>query len=492
VRRRRLGIPNSVLVLAGNLTIAACSFLRNIVIAHSVTVSDFGIAATFALVVSLIELGTDTGIDRQIVTGDRSKVRSLIANGHSFLVLRGSVAAGLLGFAAIPIARLFHLPHLVWAFASLALIPLIRGFSNLESFRKQRRQQMYPAFLLDVIPAIGSLITSFIVVRIVADYRAMLYTMIAHAVYHVVTSHLISRRRYRMAWDRSTIDQLVRFGWPLAINGLLVFGNIHADRAIVAAVFPTEQLGIYSAAMLIYMVPAMIAARTIRTLLLTRLARLKDDPIALQRNAVRFNSLLVCLSTLGLIAGWFLFPSVFLIAFGSRYSEGLGLLSVLASVFFFRLLRVGPNTIALTLGHAKNTMYSNLSRLLVVPIALLVAISLQDLLPFLLVLLVGEAIAWFLACGLLAVVVPSLRLINSRVTAILMGGLAILACSLPMMDSSVGVVAVLIGLMMLALGGCFTVFSDAPLRAEVRRRIPPAIRSKLDRIAIPSTFSRAQ
>jgi O-antigen/teichoic acid export membrane protein len=57
----------AILLFSGNSLSSLFSLARSVVIAHLISVSDFGIASTFALAMSVIEMMTALGLQQQIV-----------------------------------------------------------------------------------------------------------------------------------------------------------------------------------------------------------------------------------------------------------------------------------------------------------------------------------------------------------------------------------------------------------------------------------------
>ena len=49
--------------------------------------------------------------------------------------------------------------------------------------------------------------------------------------------------------------RLLTFGWPLLVNGLLMFGIVQGDRLIIGTAYSVYDLGIYSVALTLAMAP---------------------------------------------------------------------------------------------------------------------------------------------------------------------------------------------------------------------------------------------
>ena len=131
-------IRTSIFLLFGNSATALLSFVRNLVIARLLSLEDFGVATTFAIAVTLVELVSDLGVRQQIVQSTRDDDEWL-AGLHGFQVLRGVGAAIILFLSADLISHFLNLSDLAWAFAVVSIVPFLNSYINLDIYRQTRR-----------------------------------------------------------------------------------------------------------------------------------------------------------------------------------------------------------------------------------------------------------------------------------------------------------------------------------------------------------------
>jgi len=60
-------------ILSGNAATALLLLLRNLAVAALIPVADYGVAATFAIVMAVVEMATDLGLHQQIVQSDKGE-----------------------------------------------------------------------------------------------------------------------------------------------------------------------------------------------------------------------------------------------------------------------------------------------------------------------------------------------------------------------------------------------------------------------------------
>ncbi len=196
----------------------------------------------------------------------------------------------------------------------------------------------------------------------------------ADSVLIVLTSHLLAERRYRWGWGGPVMRQLLHFGWPLLINGLLMFGMFQGDRFIVATLYTMDDLGIYSVAFTVAILPSSIAMRVSQSLLLPALAGVREDA-AKYRRIYRLVQQGLCasgamLAVMLVVVG----PNLVRLLYGQKFAAAGLIVGWLAIAQSLRLLRMGPTVAALSLGDSRNALIANVFRMLGLPLALAAAL----------------------------------------------------------------------------------------------------------------------
>ena len=341
---------------------ALSTFARNIIIARLISVEDFGIAATFGITMALVQMSTGLGVDRLIVQATDGEEPKLQGTVQAFNILRGVVLALIMYAVASPIAHLFDLPELIWAFQWLAVLPLITGFVHMDPARFQREMSFGPSVLVESVPQIIAVALSAPLAIYFKDYRVMLWIITIQAVSTVVLSFLVAKRRYSVALDRKYLNRIFSFGWPLMLNGLLLFGIFQADRGIVGIAYSMEDLGWFSAAFTLTLFPSMVFANAAQSFFMPMLSKVQDDPEKLERGAIATTKaclLIGIVISVGLsLAG----PAFLLLLFGDAYAGGVQVIAWLALMQGIRMAKAGPTIVAISCGKTKLPLYANIVR----------------------------------------------------------------------------------------------------------------------------------
>jgi len=120
-------LGSGLLLLTGSFGIGMLMLARNILIANFVSVEHYGIAMTFAITMSLIEVAFSLMAEVYIVKaedGDDPKTQSVL---QSVMAVRGLLNGALLYLIAPYIAALFKAPDLAWAYQMMAILCALRA-----------------------------------------------------------------------------------------------------------------------------------------------------------------------------------------------------------------------------------------------------------------------------------------------------------------------------------------------------------------------------
>ena len=223
---------NVVLIFSGNVFSAILGLVRNMLVARLLSVEHFGIASTFAISMSVVEMLTALGLHQLIIQDSNGDNPRLQAGLQGFHLLRGVLSSILLFLLAQPIANFMGTGDIVWAYQMLAFIPVLNGMIHFDIFRLQRQRQLnyIPSILTSTIPALLSTVLIWPLYMIFGDYRVMLGIILAQGIAAVIISHLFAQRRYHLMLAKDIIARALRFGWPLLINGILYFLSFKAKR----------------------------------------------------------------------------------------------------------------------------------------------------------------------------------------------------------------------------------------------------------------------
>jgi len=227
------------------------------------------------------------------------------------------------------------------------------------------------------------------------DYWAMLWLLILQAVTYVVVSHVAADRRYSWGWNKTYARTIFSFGWPLLINGLLMYIILQGDRFVIGAAqrlfknsaYTLADLGVYSLAFALTFAPTMLVANVCSSLFLPLLSRAQSDAAQFRKHyltCVQVVSLMASLiSILFIVSGGWIVRTIY----GQKYAAAGTFIGVLAAMQAMRILRAAPTVAAMAYANTKNAMICNIVRTSALAGVLFSSIT-------------GKSLLWVAACGL--------------------------------------------------------------------------------------------
>lgn len=395
----------ALLILSGNAAASLLLLARNLIVARLISVENYGIAATFAISMAIVEMMSQLGLHQQIVQakdGDDARYQSGL---QGFQVFRGVIAGAILFFAADLIAGFLNIPDVAWAYQVMALLPVFSSLHHFDIHRLNRQMRFWPMVLTNGVPALVSLIMVWPLYKIFGDYQVMLWAIILQISLMTVTSHLVAERPYRLILDRKIMAGSLRFGWPLLVNGILMFLVFNGDKLIVGRELGMATLAIFAMGFTLTLTPTLVMANSAHNFFLPQLSKIDRDDVS---TIERFQHLSTTALQVGLLNGAILVVAIALIGtplvtvlLGETYADLIPLLMPLAVLQAVRVAKSGSSVVALSAGHTANAMQANLVRVASLPLAWYAVVQGAGLLSVIWIALGAETIGYFLSLWLL-------------------------------------------------------------------------------------------
>ncbi|GAB4386578.1 MAG: hypothetical protein Kow0045_14960 [Albidovulum sp.] len=357
------------MLVSGNAFGAALLLVRNLIVARLVSPEQYGIAATYAIAMSIVEMLSYIGLNQLIVVdgdGDDPHVQKAL---QGFQLLRGLFSSLCLFLIAHPYARLMGVEDVAWAYQVIAVIPLMNGLKHFDVDRLKRHMNFRPAIVASAVPPLVAVLTIWPIALVFDDHRIMLVSLFVQAAATVVLSHATAERRFALALDLAVIRRAAVFGWPLLLNGILLFGVFNGERIIVGNQLGMAQLAVFSMSITLTLTPTLVLSNSFQSLFLPRLSQLRED-------GARFQAVAVATVEAGIAIGVVLVLGIVLVGgpvvhllLGPKYAAIMVLLVPMAVLQAARVAKTGASTVALSRHRSGNAMAANLVRVLSLPLA---------------------------------------------------------------------------------------------------------------------------
>ena len=382
----------------GGVASYVLSFLRNLILARLLTKADFGLAALFSNTLAMLEVASRMSFGQQVVQSPDGASRTFRDTAHAFQLCLALVGACLLTVFGLVGAPLVAHRDVSWAFLALALVPLAGGFANLDIYREQRRFKQGPAVLSELVPQLLTTLATWPLALWLGDFRVVLCILVGKPALGLLMTHVLAAEPYGLCWRRDYVREMAKFGWPLVLNGFLMFASMQADQFLVAGILSTQDLASYALAFSLASVPWYMFVQPAASLMLPVLSRVQDDPDRFRthyRSCVELAATGAVAFTLPLIV----FGEQFVtLLYGRKYAGTGELVALLGAATAFRFLRFAPAVASTACADTRNQLNSNLVRAASLPLAALAAAFGGGL-----VAIAGAALAGEIAAGVVSI-----------------------------------------------------------------------------------------
>lgn len=371
------------------------SLVRNVVVARLLGPEEFGLAAAVILAMGFLESFSNAGPQNLLVQAKDKDVRPLLAAAHAVTLSRGITTTLLLLLTAIPLSSFLGL-KLGWpAVGMLALGAFLSGFLHRGVRLVQRDGDFRPDSITQLSGDLAALAVAIPVAAITHSHIAIVAAMAAKSAASTAVSHLLAPQRYELAWARDYLRRFWDFGWPLLINGPLLFFSSQADRIFISRELGASALGLYSAVLVLVMSPSAAILRWLGTIYTPGLAKRFHEVGDLKDVGIVFNYSALMLSFAAIMFLGFatLGDYIVQVLYGSRYETPAFLIALIGCLQIFRFLRAWPSTLALSAAASGSILVATAVRLLALPLGYVGMLVLGGLPGLLAGFILGEAAA---------------------------------------------------------------------------------------------------
>lgn len=398
-------LRKALLIFSGNALASILTLARNLIVARLIPVEDYGVAATFAVTMAIVEMASSLGLQQQIVQakdGDDPRFQAAL---QGFQLLRGGIAALILLALAYPLANFLGIPEVTWAYQILAVMPVLNALVHFDIWRLNRSMVFLPGVLTVTIPAFVSLMVVWPLATLYGDWRIMLWAIISQGVVTAGVSHLIAQRSYRLVLDPTIMVRNFTFGWPLLANAVLLFFVMHGDKLIVGREMGMVTLGIFAMGVTLMLTPTLVAAKSALSFFLPQITKNQPIEVTEKIRTATIQSTIMMTMLFIMLVSIFGGPLVYILL-GSKYAILMSYLNWIAIIQSVRMLKSGPAIVALANGNTANALAANMIRVASLPIAWYVASETGELLLVLWIAIMAEALGYVVALALLNYRIP--------------------------------------------------------------------------------------
>ncbi len=348
----------------GSMAEHALLFVRTVLVARLLGPEYFGISVTFLLVVSAFALISDVGIEKYVIQAREEDLERAMPTLATMLLVRGAVMGLAIVLASGWVASRFGHPEHAWFYALAGLIPVIEGFRNLDPLAQQKRMQFgaYVKMMLGgLVPGVALAVVLAAVTR---DFIAVAAGSLLTSVISVGLSHILASRPYKLGLDRTAFRSVLTYGWPLLLNGVVIFFATQGDRIIIGAIEGMRELAGYVSVAAITGGISLFFAKVTGNLFFPLLSEVRDNMAHFAQRARHTGAVSLLLISATVFPLALLGAPVVMLVFGPDYRTPPLLATFLAIQAAAMMLRSWCAVISLSLGGTSDILNASALRLM--------------------------------------------------------------------------------------------------------------------------------
>lgn len=305
------------------------SFLRTIIIARILSPSQFGVYGIATLLLSLIEILTETGINVFLIQ-KKEDIDKYINTAWIVSIIRGFLISAVIIASASFVSDFFRNPEVFPLLMLISVVSFIRGFINPSVVKFQKELNFNKEFYYRSSIFLIETIFSILLVLIMKNPIALIYGLLAGAIFEVIISFKFIKPVPTFNYNGKIFKEIISRGkW---VTGAGVFGYLfqNGDNMVVGRVLGTGPLGIYDMAYSISTLPLNEISDIVARVTFPVYVRISDDKKRLRRAYIK-TILLTALFALPLLLLFLLFPQQLILLFlGPNWIQAADILRVLA------------------------------------------------------------------------------------------------------------------------------------------------------------------
>ncbi|MBU1084793.1 MAG: lipopolysaccharide biosynthesis protein [Candidatus Beckwithbacteria bacterium] len=232
----------------------AISFGRIAILARVLSPVQFGIFGIASIVLALLEVLSETGINVFLIQ-EKSNIKTHLNTAWVVSIVRGILISLILIIVSKPLANFFSSPDAYPILILISLVPFIKGFINpaLVTFQKELEFKKDVLFRSSVF-LVGTIVTVSLAL-ITRSTSSLIWGLIAGSVLEVVLSHLFISPTPRFNFDFDKIKKVVHRGKWMTLTGTFNYFFHQGDDMVVGKLLGDSSLGYYQVAYKISTLP---------------------------------------------------------------------------------------------------------------------------------------------------------------------------------------------------------------------------------------------
>lgn len=167
---------------------------------------------------------------------------------NSRIVILGAAAFMLICLVTIPIAKIYNQRELLWILPIVGVQFIFNGFTTVPYSLLKKDLRFNKIAIIDISSNVISIATGLIVLFFIRNYWVLLVSSVSYFLFQMILTNKIAKFKISIAnpFDKKFGKESNYFGTRLTMFNIFTFISVNIDNIIIAKLFGSTALGIYS------------------------------------------------------------------------------------------------------------------------------------------------------------------------------------------------------------------------------------------------------
>lgn len=220
------------------------TFVRIAIIARILTPSQFGLFGIASLVLSLIEILTETGINVFLIQ-EKREIKKYLDTAWIISIVRGVLITLSIIIITPFIVMFFNVPDILSLLLFISIVPLIRGFINPSVVKFQKNLLFHKEFYFRTSLFFIDSLISVILAFITRDVSSFVWGLVVSAFFEAILSFLIIKPTPVLKLNFHIAKEIISCGKWVTASGIFNYIFSNGDNIVVGKLLGTASLGLY-------------------------------------------------------------------------------------------------------------------------------------------------------------------------------------------------------------------------------------------------------
>lgn len=311
------------------------SFLKTAILARILTPAQFGAYGIAALILSFLEILTETGVNVVLVQ-EKDTIDKYVSAAWVVSIIRGVIISILIFLAAPFIANFFNTQNSLQLLQLISIVPLFRGFINPAVVKFQKELQFNREFWYRFSIFTVDATTAMLFAYFTKSPASIVFGLIAGVLFEVILSFVVVSPLPKFSFEKSYMTKIIHRGKWVTLSGIFHYLFQNGDNIVVGKLLGSSSLGLYQLGYSLAILPISEVADVVSRVTFPLYTKIAEEKDRLQKAFIK-TIFVITLFTLPFGLLLFFFPKELVqIFFGEKW---LGVVPALRVLAIFGVIR---------------------------------------------------------------------------------------------------------------------------------------------------------